>query len=562
MTEERRENAASAGPGMTPTPTPEALPGDPVEVRTEPTPAPDGRSLDDLAGHIVELAGRPIDLWAVSALLESIGIRDRDAVETYGFDDVFGLAVAVQARLPELTRDPADVAEPRPPRRQRVARYVRIYGRGTFFFVPLSLQLIALLTIGVSQFASVDFTARDASLVAVAAALSFLVTAGFTQALGYLGPIFIETGKHMLAESVAWTVMGLGALAALVVGVLAWIIASATGGYSTDDLRIAAAYYALLSAQGLCSALLYMLRRFGSMILATIFSLAVAGVLVERTTLEVQQIHWISLGVAVALQLGVGWVVLLKRARNTKGDMRLAKLPPARLLFDRTFPFAVYGIIYFTFLSADRAVAWTAGENPLPLWFHPEYEIGLDWALGGIVFALAFLEVTVEDFSRMLVPAAEGFRIDAVREHNRSIRRFWAKQLSYVGILAAVGTWASVLGAVALHEGGLLGRADEIYEDPITRYVFGFGLLGYVLLTLGIANSVFVMSLNRPWRAVAAIGPGVAVSFAVGIVATTHYAHWTAVFGMVAGAGVFALISAWQAWRTLRHADYYSYAAY
>lgn len=560
--EELRERRGPAAPGLAPAPAADRPLRDPVERQTEPTEAPKRRSVDELARFIVDQAGPPIDVWAIAALLESFGIRDRDAVERYGRRDIFALAQAVQIRLPEA--EPAAPWRPEPPgpRRERLARFARIYGRGTFFFVPLLLQLVALLTVGVSQFASLTFTTRDASIVAVAAALSFLVTAAFSQALGYLGPIFVETGKHMLAETVSWTVLGLGAVAALAVGGAAYAVATLTDAYPPDDLRIMTAYYMLLAAQGLAGALLYMLRKFLVMVVATVLSLVVAGVLHKRTGLPIEQVHWIALGTGVAVELGVGVVVMHRRARNTRGDLRVAKLPRARLLAVRALPFALYGLIYFGFLTADRAVAWVSGDNPLPLWFHTSYELGLDWALGGIVFALAFLEVTVEDFSKLLVPAAERFKVDAVREHNRAISRFWAKQMAYVGVLMAAGAWLAIAGAVFLHEVGALGKAQEVYDDPVARYVFGLGLLGYAFLTLGITNSVFVMSLSRPWRAVASIGPGVVVSVLVGAAATTYYSHWTAVFGMVAGAAVFAVLSGWQAWRTLRRADYYSYAAY
>lgn len=561
---ERERGATPAGSGLPATPIPEQPEHDPVApgavAAVEATPVARD-SVETLAQFMVAEVGVPIDVWAIAALLESIGIRDRDAVKRYGRRDVFALAHAVQVRLPEAA--PAERIEPsRPPLRARLERFARIYGRGTFFFVPLALQLIALLAVGISLFAAIDFTTMQASVVAVAAAMSFTVTAGFVQALGYLGPIYIESGKHMLAESVAWTVVGLGALAAVAIGGLVWGVAALTHAYPADELRISAAYYALLAAQGLVGALLYVLRKFALMILATVAALVVAGVLYNRTSLPVEEIHWIGLATAIAIQVVVAVLLLHRRAANTKGDMRLARLPRARLLFRRAYPFGLYGLVYFTFLTADRALAWASGDNPLPFWFRTPYELGLDWALGAIVLSLAFLEVTVENFSAMLVPTAERFGVDAVREFNRTISRFWAKQLAYVGALAAIGTWVSVALAVLLHKLGALGPADKVYEDPIAHYVFGLGIAGYAFLSLGIANSVFLMSLNRPWRSIVSIGPGLVVSIGVGIVLTSSQPYWTAVFGMLAGAMVFAAISGWQAWRTLRHADYFNYSAW
>jgi hypothetical protein len=322
------------------------------------------------------------------------------------------------------------------------------------------------------------------------------------------------------------------------------------------------AYYALLAAQGLVGALLYMLRKFALLIVATAVSLVVAGILYRRSSLPVEQIHWIALAASIAIQVLAAWLILHRRAAGTRGDMRLAKLPRARLLYRRAYPFGLYGLVYFSFLSADRALAWASGDHALPFWFRTPYELGLDWALGAIVLALAFLEVTVENFSALLVPTAERFGIDAVRQFNRVLSGFWAKQLAYVGVLAAIGTWISVALAILLHKLDVLGEADKVYADPIAHYVFGLGILGYAFLAVGIANSVFLMSLNRPWRSIVSIGPGLLVSIVVGIVLTSTKAYWTAIFGMVAGAIVFAAISAWQVRRTLKRADYYNYSAW
>jgi hypothetical protein len=519
-------------------------------------------SVEELGDLIVSQAGPPIDIWAIAALLESNGLRDLDAAQRYGREDVFALAQAVQVRLPDAEPRRPEPDEPPLTPRKRLERYARIYGRGTFFFIPLALQLVALLAVGVSQYAAIHFTNTQASVVAVAAALSFVVTAGFVQSLGYLAPLYIETGKHMLAESVAWTILGVGAIAAALLGGVLWAICAATHAYPADELRIMAAYYALLSAQGLVSALLYMLKRFLLIVIATVASLALAAVLYKHSSLAIEQVHWASLALGVAMELGCATFILHRRAVNTKGDMRLAKLPRWRLQTRRAFPFGLYGLVYFTFLTADRVVAWASGSHPLPLWFRTPYELALDLALGGILFALAFLEVTVEDFSAMLVPTAERFSIVSLREFNRTLSRFWAKQIAYVAGLAALGTWLAVVLAVGLHKLHALGPAGKIYRDPVAHEVFGIGILAYAFLAIGIANCVFLQSLNKPWRAIASMGPGLALSVLVGVALTAHHSYWTAVFGMLAGAVVFAGLSAWQAWRTLRRADYYNYSAW
>lgn len=562
--DERERGGLPTGHGLPGSAAPEPPAHDPVAPATAVVePAPDARdSIDALAAFVAGEAGRPIDVWAVAALLESAGIRDRDARERFGREDVFALARAVQARLPEVA-EAGGLAAPALPRgRAHMLRLARIYARGTFFFIPLSLQLAALLVVGVSLFAAIDFTTREASVVSAAAALAFVVTAGWVQALGYLAPLSIASGKHVLAEKVCWRIVGLAMASVVAFGGLVWVIARATGAYPAKDLGTASGYYLLIAAQALAGALLLTLRKYLAMVAATVLALAVAGLLYKHSSLEVREVHWAGLAVGVAFQGLVAFGVLRRRAIRTTGDERLARLPRVRLLARRAWPFGLYGLLYFAFLSTDRVLAWAAGSHPLPLWFHSSYELALDWALAAVVFALAFLEITVESFSALLVPTASRFAVNAVGGFNRSIVRFWARQLAWVGGLAAAGTWVAVGIAWLFDRLGWLGDAEEVYTDPVARYVFGLAVIGYALLALGIANSVFLMSLNRPWRSIAAIGPALLVTIGIGIAMTTRYAYWTSVFGMVCGAGLFALISTWLTWRTLHRTDYYNYSAW
>src|SRR5581483_6023842 len=126
---------------------PQADPLAPSPAATTAAGPPRRDSVDELGRLIVSQAGPPIDVWAIAALLESNGIRDLDAAERYGRRDVFALAQAVQVRLPDDLAPRRPEPKPRPPRRKRLERYARIYGRGTFFFIPLALQLASLLIV-------------------------------------------------------------------------------------------------------------------------------------------------------------------------------------------------------------------------------------------------------------------------------------------------------------------------------------------------------------------------------------------------------------------------------
>lgn len=520
--------------------------------------------LDDLVERVLELGGRPIDTRAVAALLESGGTRDLDARERYGLPDVFALAAAVHERLPPAPAVPAlrGAPLPRPPARDRARRLGLLYGRGVFFVVPLALQLVALLTLGVSQFASVDFTQRQASVVAIAAALGFLAGAAFGQALGYLGPLFEVPGKHRLTEVLVWRAVAVAAVGSVGLGGALWALSAATGAYPPYDTRIAVGYFVMVAVQVLPQGGAYLLHRYDLMLGGTVCGIATVAALHELEGIPIHVEHWIGLAVTMLVQLAALAVILRRRARSTAGSMRLATLPRTGLLVRRALPYGLYGLAYFVFLVVDRLVAWSDGSEPLPFWFRKEYELGLDWALGAVVLALASLEAAVDGFSRLLTPLSERYAISEAGEHNRELSRFWRRQLAFAAALIALGGAFAVGLEQALAHLGALGAAAPIAADPATRWTFAGGLAGYALMTLGLANTTFLLSLARPWPVVGAMTAASLVSAAVGLLATASLPYYAAVLGLAAGALVFALLTGVGAARTLRRADYWTYAAW
>lgn len=538
-------------------------PADPVSALLVAPPEPERLDLDGLAALILDLGGQPIDTWAVAALLESGGVRDLDARERFALPDVFALAAAVRTRLPASAPAPrraeeADVS----PLRVRLRRVARLSGRGAFFVVPLGLQLLALLVLGVSQFAAVDFTRRQASIVAIAAALGFMASAGFGQALGYLGPVFEIPGKHALTRRLIWRMLGLGTGGVLATAGLLWGVSALAGSYGPYDTRVALGYFVLISLQALPQAVLYLRHRYDLMLGGTVAGLAVVAELHHATDLPIYVQHWIGLSVTLVVELVSIAVVLRASARTTAGAMRLASFPPSRMLARRALPYALYGLTYFVFLTTDRLVAWAAGSHPLPFWFSTQYELGLDWALGAIVLALAFLEVSIDGFSRLLLPLSERFGVSEVDQHNAVMRHFWRRQLALVGGLMLLGGSAAVGVEQLLAHLGALGPAGPLATQHATRWAFAGGVTGYALLAVGMTNAVFLLSLARPWPVVKAMTVAAAVSAAVGIGVTTSMPYYTAVLGMVAGAFVFAVLTARTVRRTLHSGAYWSYAAW
>jgi hypothetical protein len=531
-------------------------------LATRAAPAP---SLDELASSVLEIAGAPVDAWAVAATLESRGMRDLDAVERYGRADVFDLAEEVLRRC-RAQQAPARPRAPEPdPWRPRAARFTKHFARGAFFFVPLALQIVALIVFGYSQWAWVHFSLAQASTIALATGASFVATGGFIQALGYLGPLFSESGKHMLTERLAWAWLGVSLAASFAFGGLLVGVNALTDSYPGHLVGVGIVYYALLAGLWLSNGILYMLRAYLAMFLSIAIGLAVVIGLREAAGTGIYAAQWTGLGVTVAIALGWAGLVLRRRARDTAGDLRLARFPPRRKLLRLAAPYFCFGILYFAFVLGDRFVGWSAGDHPLPVWFEVRYELGLDWALIAVVAGIAFLEHTVEAFSARLGRVQERFRGTEIAAHNRDFVRFYGRQLAWTLTLAVVGVgvaYAIALGLADLGSIGKLGDIEEFVHGPVTPEVFAWGSLGYVLLAWGLLNATILFSLARPWTLVAAIGVALAIDLAVGILLSRSGPYWHSVIGLAVGGAVFAALTTIAAVRTLRRTDFRFFSAY
>jgi hypothetical protein len=520
--------------------------------------------LDALADEVLEIAGAPIDAWAVAATLESRGLRDVDA-QRHGRADVFALAdeVLVRCRARAALAPPPAAAPLARARRARSLRFARFYARGAFFFVSMGLQIGALLLLGYAQWASIHFTLTRASIVALAAGASFVATAGAVEALGLLGPRYREPGKDLLTERIAWWSLALGALGALLVAG-ALVVANALAGapYSAHLVRVGLTYYALLSALWLVNGVLYMLRGYLAMACATVIGIACVAALHAGAGLAITGAQWIALGISIGLSLAWAAALLRGRARATSADLRLARFGPRRLLVRAAAAPLCFGTLYFLFIFCDRLVAWTAGTHPLPVWFDVSYELGLDLALVALVPAVAFLEPTLEAFAARVEDGKADVPASDVAAYNRALLRFHGRRVAATLALALAGAGVAVLAVVLLDDAGALGTLAPYADGDVSPRVFAWGAAGYALLAVGVLNASFLTSLARPWLVIPPLALALLTDVAVGLALSRGGAFWEAVQGLTAGAAAFALLTAALAARTLRRGDYHSLAAY
>ncbi len=303
---------------------------------------------------------------------------------------------------------------------------------------------------------------------------------------------------------------------------------------------VAATYYLLLSTLWLLLGVLYAVQLRWGLLASFVIGILTVAALQGLAGVPIQIAHWVGLGTA-DLSAGLwAWMALSRRVRGAAGNARLARLPRPALLVHAALPYWGYGVLYFAFLFVDRTVAWSGGDDPLPLWFDTPYEIGLDFALLVLVLTLPQLEYTVHEFAASIGPVQESRPGEHMREHNLHFLRFYVRQVGLLAVLVVVSAALVTSGLVGVAE---LDHAPIDTSHPVTEGVYAWGVIAYGLLVLSLLNGVFLFSLSRPRVVIQALLLALVVNAGLGWWLSRNVDYWFAVVGLAAGTLVFAVIT-------------------
>lgn len=515
-----------------------------------------------LAEKVLSEIPQPKDHWEVAAQLEVSGIRDVDALQEYGCQDVFELAQQIAVLAHEIPpRPPARPPRPRP----LLWRFIKDYTAGLLFSVPMAAQIFAMILFGYSLWAWVSFSSREATAIALGTVTSFIVTGGYTQAISRRGLFYIHQQEDILTKAICYRIFGVGLLTVAGVGVALFAVSGFFELLPVDMVLRAEIYYFLLSMLWLSFSILYMLRKQLQFAIITLAGILVVHVTTLILAWDMMAAHAAGLVAATVLSFLSGWITLFRRARRARREVAASELPRASMLVYVTAPYFWYGILYFVFLFADRMIAWSAtpGRGILPffIWFDSRYELGMDWALVCFLLTVGVLEFTIREFSERIIPTEQAVRADRIADFNRRFTRFYYSHLALFLVIACLSIAAAWTGINVLGESGAFPLVN-VFFNPVSESVFWWAAAGYVFLVFGLFNSVFLFALSRPGYVLRALIPALALNILVGYVLSRTVRYDLAVVGLTVGALAFLLISSFYAVRTFRSLDYYYYSAY
>lgn len=518
----------------------------------------------DLAQQVVDLIGIPKDEWEIAAQLEVMGLRDSDARE-YDARDLFDLARRIYAWFNEGRLRSAVEPEDPEPRVSPFVRFLKNYITGLTFSLPMALQAVTMVVWGYGVWGAIEMDLRTGSAIALGFIASYVLTGGFMQSIVRRGLFYIYQEEEWLARWTALRVWSIALRIVLALLVPALALNALFNILPWSIVLTAAGYYAALSVLWLNWALIYLVRKTWLFLVTTAIALAV--VLIAAHGFGASPILANAIGLVVADVLSFAVALYHLNALARKSTRKGAVNPPRlTVLVYSTSRFFLYGLLYNSFLFADRVIAWTSGTGredfpPYGFWLNVRYELGMDLALIVVMLLSGVVEHATQRFSETLIPNEKRIRsIDSAQftDLSRDMHRRRAFTLAAAAIVAVI---LAVLVAMALRQMPSL-PVYETLTTATTMRVFAMATIAYVIFMFALQNVLMLLTLSRVELVVRAVGIALAVNLAVGFVCSRaiHYSY--AVLGLLAGAIVMTILTARAMREVLSGLDYHYYAAY
>ena len=531
---------------------------------TVPLQDPHGR-VHELGQQVLDLIGVPKDSWEIAAQLEVMGLRDADARADHGARDLFDLAESIYRGF-QAGRFRWEVEGEDPQKRiSPIGRFFRNYMAGFTFSLPMALQAVTMLVWGYGVWGAIEMDLRTGSAIALGFIASYIVTGGFMQTIVRRGLFYIYQEEPWLARWTALRSWSLGLRIIILLLAPALAINAIFGMLPWTMVLTAAAYYIGLCILWLNWALIYLVRKTWLFVVTT--AIALAAVLLAAKTFGASPVMANAVGLVVADVLSF-FLALLNLEILVRDTRRKVVVNPPRLivLVYSTSRFFIYGILYNTFLFADRIIAWTSATGredfpPYGFWLNVRYELGMDLALVVVMLLTGVVEHATRRFSEKLIPAEKRVKsVDATRFVAAWRKNHRRRMLALAGA-SVIAFGAAIAVAQLLRNAASPAIRDALLSTTTTR-VFFAAAIAYVIFMFALQNVLMLLTLSRVELVVRSVGISLAVNVAAGFVCSRALHYSAAVIGLITGAIAMAFLTTRAMRLVLDELDYHYYAAY
>lgn len=515
---------------------------------------------NNLINEVVERQPHPENHYEVAAILESIGWNDSRASYIFGADDIFDLSLEIYNAISEdISFSSFDEAE-KFTMFHKIMIIVKSFIRGVIFALPMAISVTAMLTLRFSLWSYEYLSVELATCIAIGTIFSFLTVGGFMQAIARRGFSYIRQGYYNLARKITLYFIRLGYILTAIVASVFFLFNMMFEAFPYRMMVVIILYYIFLCAIWFSVTVMYILERE-----FTFTGLIVAGIAIVFVCFKILNLDIIIsqiIALSIVSVVGMTLVVYFFKTEERKMDKGVEPaLPRKSITIYTTFPFFAYGFLYFAFLFADRIIAWSTNNSFMPylIWFRGAYELGLDFALLMLMVPMGVCEVVVSKIMDELSESQKNAFGSESTSLDKKFREIYFRRLILVGIVAVISAVITYFIVFLLDHFPPPGFRSGFLVDNVTHFVFITGLLSYAILSVSLMNCVTLFSMSQPEMASRAVLISLFVNIIVGFLLSRWLHYYFAVFGLLAGAIVFAIISSNRILDLFKKLDYYLY---
>ena len=519
------------------------------------------KDLSPLYNAITKERGKPLDFWEVAALLEIYGIRDIDAHNDYGFENVFTMAKYMMCYKNSKTYPVKALVnfEELPPFWIRVFKN---YLRGLAFAMPMFVQIFFTLSIGYALWSGIEMDQMKATVIAIGTFLALIVTGASAQAIGRKGLFYLKQGEMILASNITKVLLNVGYIVVVMVGIILVAFNLFFEVFPTYYFFVMITFYFLLSLLFLNISIYYMFEEYNNILYFFLVGIVLVYVAHGIFKVQLPEAQFVAL---VFLDILISALAYKKIRDLKKKDVKSEGegVPRASILFYSLIPFYLYGFFYFVFLVTDRMVAWSVNLEAKPyfIWFNVPYELGLDWALIVLVLLMGLTEISIHEFMYRINDMVIKYKYKEYKEFNDEIYSFF-KKFNIVYLFFSVIIVFSVYYAVYAINKYTDYEFTKNFFDSYTPFVYWVSAVSYAFMVNGLMNVLFMFSFSRQNFSLKAIGVAAVVNLIVGVLLSRMFGLEYAVYGLFIGSIVFWAYSFAYSVQMFKKLEFYYYSSF
>lgn len=519
----------------------------------------------ELLDFVKHKIGAPVNCHVVMATIESMGVRDKDIFSDYGMNSLKDLATEVFLKLSASNHIPVNsqkLSESIP-----VSGYLRIkaklfaiyYPLGLLHFIPVLVQLIAIVIFGYSLWTYVGFNQLQSTAVVLGVIIGMICTGGFVQIIGRQASFYWNYKNYTLMNKTINYLVRIGIQSVLIVFALIFIANYFINFYPYSVILIIFIYALLIGALLLILAPMHTIKQRWVVSVAVGLGTLFALGLKEFTNISIYMTHWAGIVSSIIISKIYLLYFFNKHIASKPSEDNVLRV---QQIIYHNYQYFFYGILVYVFIFIDRILAWSSEINraiPYTIYYEKDYEIGMDLAILVFLLLTGVLEYSIASFSKFLDISQKLTNYAKPKGFGRKLLKLYWQHIAML-----IGTTALIFILIYLIITSSWGYEAQFNEtlNSLSIHVCIIGGFGYFFLAWGMLNSLYMFTLNQPKAAIKALVIAIVVNLIVGMFMSRVFAYELSVIGMLAGGLTFFVLTLNDCLNYYKNLDYYYYAAY